>query len=108
MKKKKKKMKKIFPKKIKFNLFKSNTNFLFSSYCTQKRRNLDEITPTSFWETNQRIARKRAENEDKLFFVFIDGPTGAGKNNIIWRLNKNGYQTFSNPFDTFYLVKISN
>eukprot|EP01091_Cochliopodium_minus_P007224 TRINITY_DN17141_c0_g1_i1.p1 TRINITY_DN17141_c0_g1~~TRINITY_DN17141_c0_g1_i1.p1 ORF type:complete len:271 (-),score=64.86 TRINITY_DN17141_c0_g1_i1:68-880(-) len=89
--------------KLKWNSKSKNIFLGFIRFYSNQKRNLEEHLPINFFEKNEKISLKRKANENKLYYVFIDGPTGAGKNEMKWRLDKTGYRTFSIPYLSFYI-----
>ncbi|KAL6079759.1 hypothetical protein QOT17_000872 [Balamuthia mandrillaris] len=49
-----------------------------------------------FWQTQENLKGKHQEalnsTEEKLHFVFVEGPAGTGKKDFLWRLRKIGYR----------------
>lgn len=68
------------------------------------------VAPKEFFEVNDRIkARYEAAlaNNSRLV-VFLDGVSGTGKYDMLWRLDKQGYSTCSLPFVQFALNTTQN
>ena len=86
----------------------SNINTSIFMRRKYSERRLGYVDAIDFWKTSEEIAQKREACRKKggLYFVFIEGPTGSGKQEMFWRLSSINYKTYSCPFIPFYLVNL--
>lgn len=58
------------------------------------------------WFKESAEISSRRKNSKGLHFVFLEGSAGCGKNDVLNRLSKMGYQTFSKSFVQLFQVPI--
>ena len=63
-----------------------------------------------WFQENAAMAQKikDVQQKKKLHFVFLEGPAGSGKSDILWRLQKVGYTTAYHSFADLFKVMPCN
>jgi hypothetical protein len=69
----------------------------FMSLSTRSVREQESVE-LKWFKPNDALVKLRQENSTKLVYVFLEGPTGAGKTEVLTKLNKMGYSTRDVPF----------
>eukprot|EP01132_Coremiostelium_polycephalum_P007382 gene7382-9067_t len=88
------------------------SNLIFSclirSYSTSNTQRDSLSVEKEWFQPNKKLedALENAKQKNKPLYVYLEGPSGAGKQQLIERMSNIGYKTISNPFFSF--VKQSN